>query len=125
MLGTGGSMLGPNELFHLDDTYAYVGERSTREVGSDMWTSTRDDIPDPEVGWEENYPKAVLEYYFSQVILLTSFCFRFIYLFILDDTRNSKNHWCFVNLVSCVRGFMRDFYCFKSFWLSSVPSNDP
>lgn len=71
MLGTGGSMLGPNELFHLDDTYAYVGERSTREVGSDMWTSTRDDIPDPEVGWEENYPKAVLEYYFSQGVEVT------------------------------------------------------
>ncbi|XP_042880115.1 uncharacterized protein LOC122258333 [Penaeus japonicus] len=71
MLGTGGSMLGPNELFHIDDTYAYVGERTTREVGGDLWTSTRDDIPDPSVEWMENLPKAVVEYYFAQGLEVT------------------------------------------------------
>ncbi|KAK7068314.1 hypothetical protein SK128_004801 [Halocaridina rubra] len=66
VIGGYGSMSTPNGLFHLDDTYAYVGDRTTRGLRGDLFTSTRKDIPDPSTGFVNNFPKAVLEYYFSQ-----------------------------------------------------------
>lgn len=57
-------MLGPNQLFHLDDSFAFVGQRDTRGSVADLWTSTRSDLPDPATGGFQNFPKAVLEYYF-------------------------------------------------------------
>ncbi|XP_071538642.1 uncharacterized protein [Panulirus ornatus] len=66
MFGTGDTMLTPDQLFHLDDSYALVGSRSTRGISSDLWTSTRSDIPDLSTGGLQNYPKAVLEYYFTK-----------------------------------------------------------
>ncbi|XP_042880089.1 uncharacterized protein LOC122258318 [Penaeus japonicus] len=57
-------MLGPEELFHLDDSFAFVGQRDTRGSVGDLWTSTRSDLPDPATGGLQNFPKAVLEYYF-------------------------------------------------------------
>ncbi|XP_071538643.1 uncharacterized protein [Panulirus ornatus] len=71
-VGTGDTLLGPNDLFHLDKTYAFIGERSTRGLAGDLWTSTRKDIPDLSVGGVENLPKAVLEYYFSQGMEVTA-----------------------------------------------------
>ncbi|XP_063847764.1 uncharacterized protein LOC135092911 [Scylla paramamosain] len=66
-MGTGTTLLSPNDIFHLDDDFAYVGERYSRDLAGDLWTSTRlDDIPDSSTGWIQNYDKAVLEYYFSQ-----------------------------------------------------------
>ncbi|KAG0723693.1 hypothetical protein GWK47_042171 [Chionoecetes opilio] len=54
-------------MFHLDDKYAFVGERVSRDILGDLWTSTRlDDIPDPATGGFQNFAKAVQEYYFSQ-----------------------------------------------------------
>ncbi|XP_063600344.1 uncharacterized protein LOC134776524 [Penaeus indicus] len=58
------TMLGPNQLFHLDDSFAFVGQRDTRGSVADLWTSTRSDLPDAATGGFQNFPKAVLEYYF-------------------------------------------------------------
>lgn len=58
------AMLGPNQLFHLDDSFALVGLRETRGSVADLWTSTRSDLPDAATGGFQNFPKAVLEYYF-------------------------------------------------------------
>ncbi|KAG7155526.1 putative PAN domain-containing protein 1, partial [Homarus americanus] len=71
-LNSGGSLLAPNDLFHIDKSYSYVGERPTRHIDGDMWTDTRlDDIPDPDTGGTIDYPKAVLDYYFTQGIEVT------------------------------------------------------
>lgn len=68
LFGTGGFMLSANDMFFLDKkSYAYVGERMTRGLGGDLFTSTRDDIPDISTNGLENYEKSVLEYYFAQV----------------------------------------------------------
>ncbi|XP_066948661.1 uncharacterized protein [Macrobrachium rosenbergii] len=63
-IGSFGVMAGPNELFHIDDKYAYVGQRDARSQRGDLYTSTRSDIPDPDSEFLVNIPKAVLEYYF-------------------------------------------------------------
>lgn len=63
-LGAGDTLLAPNEMFHLDDKFAFVGERMSRDIIGDLWTSTRNDIPDISTGGMQNYEKAVLEYYF-------------------------------------------------------------
>ncbi|XP_068239823.1 uncharacterized protein [Palaemon carinicauda] len=65
-IGGFGVMAGPNELFHIDEKYAYVGPRVTRSWMSDLYTSTRSDIPDPDFDFIANLPKAVLEYYFVE-----------------------------------------------------------
>nr|XP_045617813.1 uncharacterized protein LOC123770183 [Procambarus clarkii] len=71
-IGSGGSLLSPNALFHIDDSYAFVGERSTRSIEGDLYTSTRlHDIPDPTTNGVDTYSKAVLEYYFSQGVEVT------------------------------------------------------
>ncbi|CAL4063777.1 unnamed protein product [Meganyctiphanes norvegica] len=64
LLQTGASMLGPNQLFHLDDSYAFVAYRGSRGLDAELWTSTRDDIPDPATGGTENFGKTVVEWYF-------------------------------------------------------------
>ncbi|XP_068236743.1 uncharacterized protein [Palaemon carinicauda] len=65
-MGGSGVMVGPNELFHLDDSYAYVGPRYSRSLEGDLFTATRSDIPDPKYDFVTLLPKAVLEYYFTQ-----------------------------------------------------------
>ncbi|XP_066964245.1 uncharacterized protein [Macrobrachium rosenbergii] len=65
-MGGFGVMAGPNELFHIDESYAYVGPRGSRSLYSDLFTSTRSDIPDPDFDFVATLPKAVLEYYFTQ-----------------------------------------------------------
>lgn len=66
-IGSGGMLLSPNDVFHIDDSYAFVGEEELhRAPEGDRFTSTRMDIPDPDTNGVYNYKKAVLEYYFSQ-----------------------------------------------------------
>ncbi|XP_018016306.1 uncharacterized protein LOC108673043 [Hyalella azteca] len=64
-------MADPDHFFHLDDTWSQNGSGSswTRGVLTERWTSTRNDIPNPEGG---NYPKVVLDYHFirSDVLII-------------------------------------------------------
>ncbi|XP_076043292.1 uncharacterized protein LOC143026567 isoform X2 [Oratosquilla oratoria] len=62
IFGTGSTMVGPNQLFHLDSSYAFVGDRITRGIATELWTSTRSDIINPYTG--SPLAKAVLEHYF-------------------------------------------------------------
>ncbi|KAK4324023.1 hypothetical protein Pmani_005318 [Petrolisthes manimaculis] len=79
IFSTGGQMVSPDQLFHLDDAFTIVGPHSTRydpptsfTLGASphhqalLWTSTRSDLPDPDTGCLQNFPKAVLEYYFTK-----------------------------------------------------------
>ncbi|XP_069945425.1 uncharacterized protein [Cherax quadricarinatus] len=55
-------MADPDNLFHLDDSYFFNGYGETRGIRTDRWTSTRNDIKNPDTG--ENYMKAVVDYQF-------------------------------------------------------------
>ncbi|XP_071536749.1 uncharacterized protein [Panulirus ornatus] len=55
-------MANPDNLFHLDDTYFFNGYGVTRALKTTRWTSTREDIMNPDTG--EPFKKAVVDYQF-------------------------------------------------------------
>ncbi|KAK3865206.1 hypothetical protein Pcinc_029167, partial [Petrolisthes cinctipes] len=107
-LGTTGVMLGPNEMFHLDEDYAFVGDGFSRGISGDKWTSTRiDDIPDPIEGGIQTLPKAVIEYDFSQVVgMLTTNFYDFTVINLVSESEFSveacyekrSDEWSFLDV---------------------------
>lgn len=57
-----GEMVGPDEFMKLTGTWAYVGPFFDRHIEDHRWTSTRNDIVNPETGGV--YNKAVIEWEF-------------------------------------------------------------
>ena len=70
-------MLGPNQLFHIDEKYAIVGPQHARKLNTIRITSTRDDIVDPARP-DEFFEKSVLEYEFMVVGFKACFYHRFL-----------------------------------------------
>ncbi|KAK3887924.1 hypothetical protein Pcinc_008007 [Petrolisthes cinctipes] len=52
-----------NGLFYLDDKYVFSGYTETRGLKTTRWTSTRDDIYNPET--QQNFKKVVVDYQFT------------------------------------------------------------
>ncbi|CAL4068291.1 unnamed protein product, partial [Meganyctiphanes norvegica] len=95
LLGTGGIMVGAQDLFHLDEKFAYASHSEARGFHTDRWVSTRDDIPDFTHGGVQDYGKAVLEWNFAIDIETSGDMFSTVYtpyrgeLYIYDNKSDS------------------------------------